>query len=201
VAAPTTRLVIIKRFNYRGDAMEEFSNSYMLTGTTPADSAAWRTLFDALVLQEKTIYGNQVTVVRGYGYASVADDATAVWSVDLTVSPNTPVAGTLDTSSGSRGPGDTAVWVRWGLDRLNSRGKRIYLRRYFHGAWQPTGGGDAVFPAQITALNALGAKLQDGTFASGRLVTDKLGSAVIGHGASAYVTTRTLKRRGKRPPT
>src|SRR6266576_2358533 len=36
-------LTIVKRFNYRGDVDEEFSNTYHFSGTTPADAAAWKT--------------------------------------------------------------------------------------------------------------------------------------------------------------
>lgn len=201
MAAPTTGLTVIKRFPYRGDSNEEYSNHYWLTGTTPADSAAWRTLFDALVTAEKTVYNNSVQVIRGYGYDSVSDDATAIWSVDLTVSPNTPVAGTLAESGIVATAGDAAVWVRWGLDRFNSKGKRIYLRKYFHPAELAAGAPDLVPTVQKTALAALGAKLDDGSFTAGRKITDKLGTATVGHAAATYLTTRTLKRRGKRPPT
>jgi len=200
VAAPTVGLTVIKRFPYRGDSNEEYSNKYLLTGTTPSDSSAWRTLFDALVAQEKTLYPSLVTVVRGYGYNDPDPLANSVWSVDLTVSPNTPVAGTY-TVGGTRCPGDAAVWVRWGLDRFNTKGKRVYLRKYFHPAYNDGTLYDPVHSAWITAGNAFGAKLQDGSFVDGRKVTDHLGTALVGHASCTYVTTRTLKRRGKRPPT
>lgn len=198
------RVVVIKSFEYRGHA-EEFSNEYTFTGATPADAAAWRTLFDALVLQEKTCYPSLVTVVAGYGYDSEAANAHAVWSVDMTVSPNAPVAGTCALNTTDRmSPGDCAVWVRWKTDRLNSRGKPVYLRKYFHGAINQGGGTidtpDLVSVPQHTALLALGAKLHDGSFIDARVVkaaghTD----AIVNHGVSTYITTRTLKRRGKRP--
>jgi len=192
----------VKKFAYRGNANEEWSNTYMLTGSTPADSAAWRTLFDALVAQEKTVYSSYVTVIGGYGYSSVDDDATAIWSVDLTVSPNTPVSGTYTSTSNQRNAGDTAAWVRWGLDRFNSKGKRIYLRKYFHNVYGASpAAADTLEAGQVTALTAFGAKMDDGSFAGGRKITDKLGTATVGHAVSPNITTRTLKRRGKRPPT
>lgn len=201
MAEPTTGLTIIKRFPYRGNAMEEYSNHYWLTGTTPADATAWRTLFDALVTQEKTCYHGSMSVVRGYGYSDVSTDATAVWSVDLTVSPNTPVTGTLVAGTNNYAPGDAAVWCRWGLARMNSKGKRIFLRKYFHPALcQISPNQDLVASPQSTALLAFATKLDDGSFAAGRKITDTHGSAIVNHGASTYVTTRTLKRRGKRPP-
>lgn len=198
------RLVVIKKFTYRGQP-EEWSNEYTLTGSTPADAAAWRTLFDALVTQEKTIYPSLVTVVAGYGYDSESATAHAVWSVDLTVSPNTPVAGTLSLNTTDRmGPGDGAVWVRWKLNRNNSRGKPVYLRKYFHGAVNQGGATtstpDLPSTAQATALAAFGAKMEDGSFLDGRKVKAAGASdTIINHGVSTYITTRTLKRRGKRP--
>lgn len=203
MAAPTTGLTIIKRFPYRGDANEEYSNKYLLTGTTPADSTAWRALFDAVVAEEKKLYPSNTSVIAGYGYDSPSDTAHAIWSVDLTVSPNSPVAGTY-TGGGIRAPGDSAVWVRWGLDRLNSKGKRVFLRKYFHPAPIDTvqnsgNGGDAIMAAWVTAATAFGAFMDGGTLLGSRKVTDRLGTITVGHAVSTWVTTRSLKRRGKRP--
>jgi hypothetical protein len=200
MAAPTTGLTIVKRFTYRGDASEEWSNHYWLSGTTPADAAAWRALFDALVLQEKTCYKTTSKVVAGYGYNSVADGATAVWSVDMDIAPNTPVNGTLTSGSGYPMMGDAAGWVRWGLDRFNSKGKRIYLRKYFHDGFIVGSGPDQFAAETNTAYTAFGNKMRDGTFAGSRVITDRTGAAVINSGISPFSTTRTLKRRGKRPP-
>jgi hypothetical protein len=209
VPAPTTVLTVIKRFTYRGDANEEYSNTYALTGSTPTDSTAWRTLFDALVTQEKTLYKNDVFVIGGYGYDHLELDAdgdswrtpTAIWAVDLTVAPNAPVAGTGVYGSTYALSGDTSNWIRWGLNRMNTKGKRVYLRKYFHpgyaDATQPHL--DNSSPGWVTAADAFGTKLTDGSFASGRLITDHLGTSIVGHAVGPYVTTRTLKRRGKRP--
>lgn len=206
--AAATGLTVIKRFTYRGVA-EDYSNTYWFTGSVPSDAAAWRALFNAVANQEKTLFPSTVTIVGGYGYADdtghkSGDTGTvspAVWSVDLTVSPETPVAGTYVISGYQAMPGDDAVWIRWKTSRLNSKGKAIYLRKYYHPAITSTGGStDNVATAQITALNAVGAKLQDGTFLDARTVTAPGHTdTILSHGASAYVTTRSLKRRGKRP--
>jgi len=200
VAAPTVGLTIIKKFTYRGNP-EEWSNSYWLTGATPADSAAWRTLFDEINAAERTCYPSVVSVVAGYGYNSTSDSATAIWSVDMTVSPNTPPVGLASHSGMVPGPGDSASWVRWGLNRYNSKGKRIYLRKYFHPALLDPTNHDNIIAGSVTTLTAFGSKMHDGTLTGGRVITDKLGSSIAGHAVSPYATTRTLKRRGKRPPT
>jgi len=201
VAAPTCYITLIKRFTYRGNGNEEWSNSYALTGATPADSAAWRALFDALVTQEKTLYDSWSSVVAGYGYDGIpAKGDHAIWTVDMTVSPNTPVVGTLAGTT-VRMAGDQAGWIRWGLDRYNSNGKRVYLRKYYHSGGIAAGGGDALQASTVSAYTAFGSMMLDGTFLAARKICDKDGNVPIGSGISPYVTTRTLKRRGKRPPT
>lgn len=197
MAPPTTVLTVVKRMTYRGDAGEEWSNTYALSGTTPADSAAWRTLFDAMVTQEKTLYQSTTQAIKGYGYNKIPVKGDhAIWTVDLRVAPNAVVPGTL--ASGSRFAGDQAAWVRWGLDRFNEHGKRVYLRKYFHDGGQDSTVADNLITAYITALTAFGAKLWDGSFSGSRTIVDKFGAAPIGSGVSPYITTRTLKRRGKR---
>ena len=209
--AAATGLTIVKRFNYRGDATEEYSNTYWFTGgSPPADAAEWRTLFNAVVLVEKTCYPAQVEVIRGYGYDN--DDghkpgdsgtvAPSVWQVDLRIAPDTVVGGTLTvTTPDIRGPGDSAVWVRWKTSRVTDPGgKPIYIRKYFHPACFNATSVDVILASQKTALLALGAKLDDGTLPGSRKITTAgRADTIINHGASSYVTTRTLKRRGKRP--
>jgi hypothetical protein len=193
-------LTVIKKFQYRGND-EEWSNHYHLEGAIPADAAAWRTLFDALVAQEKNLYPSGTSVVAGYGYDDDAANAHAVWSVDLEVAPNSPVAGSMATTGGHEAQGDGAVWIRWKLDRENSRGKSIYLRKYYHGAIITDGSFDAVLPAQGTALASFGTALENGTVPGVGKIRDAGGGAIVSTGHSTWVTTRTLKRRGKRPPT
>lgn len=196
-------VTLVKRFTYRGDASEEWSNSYFFKGgTTPADDDAWGTLVDALVTQEKTVYTSGVQVVRAYGYDSDADNAHAVFVRDYTVSPLSVVPGTLTASaSNPLYPGDVAAWVRWGTERF-ARGKRVYLRKYFHGIQIASSlNQDSISAAQVTALTALGAKLRDGSFLGGRTLTARGHSdTLVNHGVSPYATTRTLKRRPKRNP-
>lgn len=206
--ATQTGLTIIKRFSYRGNN-EDYSNTYWLTGTPPASSSAWRTLFDAMVATEKTCYASNVSVIGGYGYddntghksGDTGTVASAVYNVDLTVSPEVTVPGTMVTTGGVLTPGDNAVWCRWKTSRVSSPGgKPVYLRKYFHLAYTATGGGDAILAGQKTALLAHAVKLSDGSFSGARLVTAAGHTdTIIGTGASSYVTTRTLKRRGKRP--
>jgi hypothetical protein len=200
--AAQTGLTIVKKFTYRGNASEEFSNTYHFTGSVPADATAWKALSDALILQEKTLYLGSASAIRAYGYNSDADDAVAVWSWDY-LAQGTSVPGTIVTGTGSYPAGDQAGWVRWKTSRLNTKGKAIYLRKYFHAVpvAAPSGATtDQILPAWTTAANAFAAKLHDGTFLDGRLITARAHTdVVISHSASTWITTRTLKRRGKRP--
>ena len=90
---PTCVLTTIKRFTYRGNPAEEWSNTFMLSGATPADSVAWKALLDDINLHERVLYSNGTAVVAAYGYDRVPVTGThAIWSVDLTVAPNTPAS-------------------------------------------------------------------------------------------------------------
>ena len=194
-------LVIVKRFTYRGDATEEYANRYFYLGADPADATAWRAFFDAVVAEEKKLYPSTVNVIGGYGYDSDSDTATAIWSLDLTVSPNVVVPGTYSDAVGNFGAGDAAVWVRWGTSRFNSKGKRIYCRKYFHPPPHALAtGGDAVHGTWKTAANAYAAKWHSGTDFGNRTISAQgHDDTIVGHAVSDYITTRTLKRRGKRP--
>jgi hypothetical protein len=195
-------VTLVKRLTYRGDATEEYSNQYWFNGSVPADSTAWKALYDALIAQEKTVYISEVTVVRAYGYDSDAEDAVAVDSYDY-LAAAAAVPGTLALGSGAVMSGDCAVWVRWKTDRLNTKGKAIYLRKYFHPAMATLSntGSDVTMPGQVTALNAFGTKLMDGSFIDARTLTARghSGDTLLSRASSPYVTTRSLKRRGKRP--
>ena len=195
--AAKTGITLVKKFTYRGDATEEFSNTYHFTGSVPSDATAWLALMNALATQEKTIYPSSVSVIRAYGYATdnPADDS--VWASGAI----TPIAGTLTLSGAPLAPGDSAVWCRWKTSRNNSKGKAIYLRKYFHPAvMQSTTQPDDVYGTQYTALQAFGTKLMDGSFDSGRTLTAQThDDTLISRASSLFITTRTLKRRGKRP--
>lgn len=202
-------MTVIKRFTYRGDSTEEFSNTYWFTGSTPADDTAWTALWTALTNQEKTLHSVRISgdavydkpkIVRGYGYSSDADDREAVWQIDLTA--GTPIAGTFDVLSNNSimQGGDTASWIRWKTSRT-SRGKAIYLRKYFHPAYVSASSGDTVQAAWRTVAQAFATKLMDGSFLDGRKLTGRGNTdTLIASGVAQYTTTRTLKRRAKRDP-
>jgi hypothetical protein len=199
-------ITIIKSMLYRGVA-EEWSNHYHLSGPDPADRAAFKTLVDLVVTQEKVCYTSTSNVVRVYAYNAADDPAHnvnshATWSWDYTISPLAPVPGTLTlTASTEHGiSGDQAYWIRWDSGRLNSKGKKIWLRKYMHQGCAINNTPDTLTSTTITNANAFGAFLEGSIGADARHIVGPDGLAASGHGVSTYVTTRTLKRRGKRPP-
>lgn len=192
-------VVIVKSFDYRG-AAEEFSNRYHFAGTVPTDAAAWKTLIDAIIGAEKLTVRPEVTFVKAYGYVAGNDNSVA--QIDYRIAPNTVIAGTFSPTGHQFVSGDVAGTTRWLTPDFTSRGKRIYLRKYWHGVLaNQTGSADLMHTAQRTAFNTFAAKLIDGTLPGSFKYCGPQGAVASAPATSQYLTTRTLKRRGKRPPT
>lgn len=186
----------IKTFTYRG-AAEEWSNQYRFVGDAPSSEADWRSLVDDLVALEAPMLSDRVSIVRALCYEDIDDDS--VYTYDLTHFAGA-VPGALDHTDAGNQAGDDALTVRWSTGRRTSTGKPIYLRKYYHGVMSSTAtDGDDVWSTMATAA---------GTFAAAVLASsgDWPGLADVdgdappgGYFVDPYVTTRTLKRRGRRP--
>jgi hypothetical protein len=188
-----------KSFTYRGSP-ERFSNKYHLSGSNPASSAEWKAITDALFAAEKPIYPSGTTIIYASGYTS--DTGAAVYTRDMTVLPDTVVPGTLVTTGGIPQAGDDSVWARWWAGQYDSRGKKIYLRKYWHPAYSSSGGGDSVFGQQKTNMQTFAALLISGLTVTGystRYLCDKAGNLATAYNVVSYITTRTLKRRSGSP--
>lgn len=192
-------VILIKKQSYRGDANEEWSNRYYLTGAVPSSDADWLALVNALKTEERKVYSSAITVVRAYGYTSDDLNADSVYQRDMVAAGET-VAGQNALTSAAATQAESAAWVRWKTSRM-SRGKAIYLRKYFHGVGAHLTNSDQVAATTVTLLNAFGAKMRDGTFLDGRTIRarNQTGETFLGHNCSTYLTTRELKRRGRRP--
>jgi hypothetical protein len=198
--ATATGLVIRKKFLYRNNE-EEWSNKYWLTGAPPTTSAEWRTLFDQLVLLETRIYRPATQVVGGIGYKDNDPHAFADWVLDLELE-GTPVPGTLVVAAGNEMAGDQASMLEWRTERKNTRGKWIYLRKYFHDGGKQAAAPDYIETALSGVLDQLGTDLMMGTWAGGRKIRSQKQDEIIQASISSpYVTTRTLKRRAKKKST
>jgi hypothetical protein len=189
-------LTIVKRFNYRGDADEEFSNTYHFSGLTPADSATWRTFADAVIAQEKTVLHDDVSITRAYGHAP--GNTIAVWTFDYRAAA-LEVLGTYNSGAGRDVPGDVAVVLRWSTANFTSRGKRIYLRKFYHRPEHHVTDRDKPDAGLVTRLNTYGAAWVTGIGADTRHIVGPRGAAGSSPVVMQWLTTRTLKRRGRRP--
>lgn len=188
-------MTIVKSFTYRG-AAEEWSNTYHLTDH-PADEAGWRTLSDWLMGYEKTVYSARCTIERSLCYDDSDDPVTYTYNL---ADWGGVVSGTFSASAGAQAPGDVAAWVRWFTGDRNSKGKPVYLRKYFHDV-EVNGypNADQITSTQVTAYQAFGDQLLTPIHAGISLAKPD-GSLPDGPAAcSTYATTRTLKRRGRRP--
>lgn len=193
-------ITIVKRFSYRGDATEEFSNTYHFDSDAPANSTRWKAFADAIIAAEKLIYTSGVTIVRAFGHE--ANNKVAVWSYDY-LAASQSVAGTMSGPTTSASPGDTAAWIKYTTTQFTSLGKPVYLRNYYHGVYPAASGtaaNDSLYAAQKTAFQTYGtawvAGFSDGTATHRRAGPNgAIAQLAI---AGSYLTTRTLKKRGKR---
>jgi hypothetical protein len=200
VATVPISIRLDKSFPYRGNA-EIWSNRYHFAGANPVDNVEWGAIVDALVQSERSCYSSRTTVVYAAGY--LTDPGVAVFTRDYTVTPNSPVPGTFVPGTLPAATGDDAAWVRWNCGQVTSRGKKIYLRKYFHDVYlNAAGGGDALYTNQKSAIQNHGTACRGGLIVSGhasRLICDKHGNTALDNETVTYVTTRTLKRRSGSP--
>ncbi len=188
----TPSITINKTLAYRG-TQEVTSNTYHFSGTTPANDADWHALALAIWAAEKTLVPSTVKFVGYLGYQAGNEHAVSI--KNYLEDGTAPIAGS-NVDNGAGAPGDAACWVRWTTPDRTSRGKRIYLRKYFHDvAWTD----DAPTPGWKTLALAYGAKMIDGTLPGGAKICGPQGAVASQPFVSPWITTRTLKRRGKRP--
>ena len=188
----TPSIVIEKLFTYRGQP-EEWSNRYHFLGSTPSSLAEWKALALAIWAQERT-FCNTSTRFNGFlGYNAGDNTANAIMGPDdLTTAEKSQGA-----LSGNNVPGDSAVWVRWATGERGSKGRPIYLRKYFHGVG--TTGTDEIVGTARTAMLAYATKMTDASLPGGFKICGPQGAPGGTPKVPTYITTRTLKRRGKDP--
>jgi hypothetical protein len=201
---PNTGFTLVKEFVYR-DAPEEWTNHYWLSGIPPTSPAEFETLALALITQELGCYTPGSRVVAAYGYDESETDPLAkpphaVWGFDYSASVPAHT-GTLVDATGHEFAGDQAGFCWWKTSRRGTSGKPIYLRKYFHGGFEDPADKDSLSTATASAYQTFVGAMSNGIVElEGRFLQSHMGAeqlSAAGHGA--WVTTRTLKRRGKRP--
>jgi len=183
--AATPSIKVVKTFTYRGQ-LRTFSNRYHFNGGTPADSAHWTTLSDAIVTAEKAIYTNVVHIVETIGYA--AGSEVPVFSKTYST------AGTQG-ENGIRPPGDCAAVIRWATTARSGKNHPIYLFNYWHDP-QTTSNTlpDDLLAGYITTLNTYAnawiAGFSDGTTSYVRAGPN--GATAVGYVVKPEVSHRDL---------
>lgn len=188
-------IVVTYRFTYRGSD-EEWSQKYHHDGTAPSSPSAWRDWCDVFTIAVRNVLGTQVHIVRYNCYEDLSAPTTYTYNLADWAGE---IAGEWAPSSGEDwASGDTAYLERWNTGRMSSKGKPVYLFKYFHPAGILEATPDDLAPTLKTVMDTFGAALETG-LSSGLKIADKNGNAVTGYHTEPYATTRTLKRRGRRP--
>lgn len=140
------------------------TNRYHFLGGTPANTAAWDTLFDNIVTAFSACLYNVSEIIEAVGYAAGSDIAVASKSYTTAGTRN------LATDSAINLPGFCCALVRWATDQRTSKNHPIYLFSYIHGVACHNDDARVIKDAQITAITAFanqwrdtGAGFSDGT--------------------------------------
>jgi len=188
--AATPSIKITKTFTYRG-VTRSFSNRYHFNGGTPADSAHWTTLADAITAAEKAVHltsgGATITLATGYAAGSDVPVFTKAYSL----------AGTCSTGGVPFAPGDVAALVRYSTTARTVKNHPIYLFNYYHavstGAAPAADGLNATEKAALATYGALWiAGFSDGTITAVRAGPN--GATATGVFVEPLVTHRDLPR-------
>lgn len=185
-------IVLEKLFTYRG-LDEAWSNEYHFSGTVPSTDAEWKTLTDAIWAEERKFLNSTVKINRAFGY--VAGNPVSVYQVNFLDPPNTVTAGLISPTAQANG--DDAFWIRWKTADRTSKGKPIYLRKYFHGF--NMNGPDLIATTNRTPALAYAAKMTDGSLPGSFRIAGPQGGVAGTIKIPTFITTRTLKRRGADP--
>jgi hypothetical protein len=105
-----------------------WSNRYHFNGGTPAASADWTTLADAVVTAEKAIYTSDTTIVQVDGYAAGSD--VPIFTKTYTT------AGTLTLSGSFAQELQVCMLVRFDTTAVTSKNHPVYLFNYVHAVFQ-----------------------------------------------------------------
>lgn len=189
-------MTLTKRFAYRG-ADELWSNTYHFVGSAPTSTADWRSLVDDLVAIEKAVYPDTVVVVEALCYENTDEDS--VYTYHL-ADFGGEVSGTFTPDAGDqRITGDDACIVGWDTGARNSQGKPIWLRKYFHGGYNDGTDQDRVSDALQASLGSFATDVAASSGAWPGIANPSGDAPTGGTRVSEWITTRTLKRRGRRP--
>ena len=196
MAAPG--IVLVKSFQYR-DATEEWSNGYHIQGDAPANDTEWKAQFDALIALEQTLLYDNVKYERAYGYDNFDGTHASVSSFNYGAETFPPF-GSLTSSGQIFKQGLTCVVCKWDTGRRNTKGKPVYLFKYFHGVADD---GTATEPDKLkSAQHTAGASFATDVITPGMVwqgIAGPDGVAPVSGVCNLFSGSHQLHRRGKRP--
>lgn len=193
----TAFLTLEKSFPYRGNR-EHFVNVYHFA-ETPPDNAAWQGLGDLVRSLENACFPATVQHERATGHIKGTPPVLVYEQDYAPAGEGGPAGAYVPIATEHLAPGDSAIWVRYGTTQKTSRGKPIYLRNYYHSIYYDTTA-DTFSARQKANFDSLGGFMVSG-IAFGGITYHRAGprgATAQNHATSAFITTRTLKARGKR---
>lgn len=193
----TAILTFEQSFTYRG-AREHWQNAYHLD-QVPADTTAWDGLASQVAAFVQAMLPSNAQLEHYYGH-NPGTPPVLVWEKDIPPTGEGGVAGTFTPiATEHQAPGDDAVFIRYGTTQKSTRGKPIYLWNYYHAVFYDATP-DTFSARQKTAFDALGAKWISGFNQGGTTFrrAGPRGAVAQNFVTSPWITTRTLKARGKR---
>lgn len=183
--ATTPSVKIVKSLAGFKGGTKLWSNRYHFNGGTPADTAHWITLFDAIVTAEKAALGGQNTIVNAIGYAAGSDVPVA--SKAYSTQGTQPSTGNFQAA-------EVVALERYSTTARTSKNHPVYLFNYYHGVvtQTTTGNFDKLVAALVTALDTYAAAwisgFSDGTHTCVRAGPN--GATATGHFTEEYCTHR-----------
>jgi hypothetical protein len=194
--AEAAGFIVVVQFSYRGTD-EEWSQGYHIADAW-VDEADFRATMDSFRVEMANVVSERTTFLRFIGYQDRSLPHDFVYDIS-----GSGLTGAFDTTGLTPMPGDTAAWVRWPIARRSTRGKPIYLRKYFHDVYATEDlNPDALANNQRLAMDDFGDNARTGVW-DGHVIADRLGATTTVRDIndnSIWLTTRTLEKRGRRRP-
>lgn len=199
-SSDTAFVTMEKSFTYRG-AREHWSNAYHFA-ETPVDHSSWQLLVSRIWDMEKLCFPLDVMIEAGYGHTP-GTPPILVYEEDVNPPGEGGQAGAfVPPASSHPAPGDAAIYIRYSTTQKNTLGKPIYLWNYYHAVYFDAANADVMDANQKTAFEGLATNMVNGLSVPGATPAvyhraGPRGAVAQGHKIGEFITTRTLKHRGK----